>query len=113
MPCLLSPTGCAPFSQDAARAKTTVTWEDLHCRTRGKLPHLHPDDQGEILVMVDRDTPADEPLLSALVTGADLSPPGLYRHVRHSLGRRRVPDRSLEMHRRMDVLQLHQLWRHR
>lgn len=99
--------------QDAARAKTTVTWEDLHCRTRGKLPHLHPDDQGEILVMVDRDTPADEPLLSALVTGADLSPPGLYRHVRHSLGRRRVPDRSLEMHRRMDVLQLHQLWRHR
>ena len=79
----------------------------------GKLPHLHPDDQGEVLVMVDRDTPAEEPLLSALVAGADLSPHGLYRHIRHSLGRRRVPDSSLEMHWRMEIFQLYQVWRHR
>ncbi|MEW2255870.1 competence protein CoiA family protein [Streptomyces sp. NPDC047869] len=99
--------------QDVARAGTTVTWGDLRRRLGGELPHLHPDDQGEILVMVDGDTPANEPLLSALVAGADLSPHGLYRHLRHSLGRERVPDVSLEMHWRMDVFRLHQLWRHR
>jgi hypothetical protein len=99
--------------QEVARAGTTVTWGDLRRRLGGKLPYLHPDDQGEILVMVDGDTPANEPLLSALVAGADLSPHGLYRHIRHSLGRERVPDASLEMHWRMDVFRLHQLWRHR
>ncbi|MCX4623629.1 competence protein CoiA family protein [Streptomyces albogriseolus] len=99
--------------QDVARTGTTVTWGDLRRRLGGELPYLHPDDQGEILVMVDGDTPADEPLLSALVAGADLLPHGLYRHIRHSLGRERVPDASLEMHWRMDVFRLHQLWRHR
>ncbi|WP_407111533.1 competence protein CoiA family protein [Streptomyces sp. DSM 116494] len=99
--------------QDVARAGTTVTWGDLRRRLGGELPYLHPDDQGEILVMVDGGTPANEPLLSALVAGADLSPHGLYRHIRHSLGRERVPDASLEMHWRMDVFRLHQLWRHR
>ncbi|MEV6000394.1 competence protein CoiA family protein [Streptomyces griseomycini] len=99
--------------QDVARAGTTVTWGDLRRRLGGELPYLHPDDQGEVLVMVDGDTPADEPLLSALVAGADLSPHGLYRHIRHSLGRERVPDASLETHWRMDVFRLHQLWRHR
>ncbi|GAA2463360.1 hypothetical protein [Streptomyces macrosporus] len=79
----------------------------------GALPYLHPDDQRESLVAVDRDTPADEPLLSALVAGADLSPHGLYRHIRYSLGRRRVPDASLAMHWKMDVFRLHQLWRYR
>ncbi|MET8114931.1 competence protein CoiA family protein [Streptomyces prasinus] len=99
--------------QDVARAGTTVTWGDLRRRLGGELPYLHPDDQGEILVMVDGDTPANEPLLSALVAGSDLSPHGLYRHIRHSLGRERVPDSSLEMDWRMDVFRLHQLWRHR
>ncbi|MEV0693917.1 hypothetical protein [Streptomyces sp. NPDC050388] len=33
--------------------------------------------------------------------------------IRHSLGRERVPAPSIEMHWRMDVLRLHQLWRHR
>ncbi|MFF5157500.1 hypothetical protein ACFY3N_14780 [Streptomyces sp. NPDC000348] len=63
--------------------------------------------------MVDGDTPVNEPLLSALVAGADLSPHGLHRHIRHSLGRERVPGTSLEMHWRMEVFRLHQLWRHR
>jgi hypothetical protein len=98
--------------QDVARAQTTVTWGELRRRLGGRLPYLHPDDQGEILVMADGDTPANEPLLSALVAGADLSPHGLYRHIRHSLGRERVPEASLEMHWRMDVFRLHQLWRH-
>lgn len=33
-----------------------------------ELPHLHPNDQGQVLVLADADTPADEPLLSALFT---------------------------------------------
>ncbi|MFJ6912832.1 hypothetical protein ACIQUX_02615 [Streptomyces sp. NPDC101133] len=99
--------------KDAARAGTTVTWGDLRRQVGGSLPFLHPDDQGEILVAVDQDTPAGEPLLSALVAGADLSPHGLYRHIRFSHGRDRVPDESLEMHWRMEVFKLFQLWRHR
>ncbi|MFH8530822.1 hypothetical protein ACH4GE_20650 [Streptomyces tendae] len=99
--------------QDSARAGTTVTWGDLRRRMSGVLPFLHPDDQGEILMVVDQDTPADEPLLSALVAGTDLSPHGLYRHIRFSHGRERVPDESLEMHWRMEVFGLFQLWRHR
>ncbi|MFF8881859.1 hypothetical protein [Streptomyces flaveolus] len=102
-----------PLLQDAARAGTTVTWGDLRRRLDGELPYLHPDDQGEILVLVDLETAADEPLLAALVAGADLSPHALYRHVRYSLGRERVPEMSLEMHWRMEVLRIHQLWRHR
>ncbi|MFD5966763.1 hypothetical protein ACFWGR_11100 [Streptomyces sp. NPDC060311] len=99
--------------QDAARAGTTMTWRDLRRRMGGELPYLHPDDQGEILVMVDRETPANEPLLAALAAGADLSPHALYRHVRYSLGRKCVPEMSLEMHWRIEVFQLYQLWRHR
>lgn len=99
--------------QDVARAGTTITWEGLRHRVGGDTSPLHPRHQGEILMMADRDTPADEPLLSTLVAGADLSPDGLYPHIRHSLGRKRVPDPSIEMHWRMDVLRLHQLWRHR
>ncbi|MEU9653463.1 hypothetical protein AB0E00_31830 [Streptomyces sp. NPDC048110] len=99
--------------QDSARAGTTVTWGDLRRRMGGALPFLHPDDQGELLMVVDQDTPADEPLLSALVAGADLSPHGLYRHIRFSHGRERVPEESLEMHWRMEVFGLFQLWRHR
>ncbi|PPS88069.1 hypothetical protein [Streptomyces sp. MH60] len=79
----------------------------------GELPFLHSNDQGEILVLADLKTPADEPLLAALVTGADLTPHSLYRHVRYSLGRERVAEEALETEWRMEVLRLYQLWRHR
>ncbi|MEV7862125.1 hypothetical protein AB0O86_25685 [Streptomyces hirsutus] len=99
--------------QDVARAGTTITWEDLRHRVSGDTSLLHPRHREEILTTADRDTPTDEPLLSALVAGVDLAPDGLYPHIRHSLGRERVPEPSIEMHWRMDVLRLHQLWRHR
>ncbi|WMC89576.1 hypothetical protein [Streptomyces rochei] len=72
-------------------------------------------DREAVVALVDRIRPLlqDEPLLSALVAGADLSPHGLYRHIRFSHGRERVPDASLEMHWRMEVLELFHLWRHR
>ncbi|MCG8965467.1 hypothetical protein [Streptomyces sp. CL12-4] len=99
--------------QDAARAGAMVTWEELDRRVGAQLRHLPAADEGEILFLVDEETPADEPPLAALVADADLSPHRQYRRVRDSRGRQRVPEQSLEMHWRMDVLELHQLWRHR
>ncbi|MBV9024811.1 MAG: hypothetical protein JO362_13725, partial [Streptomycetaceae bacterium] len=77
-------------------------------------PRLHPDDQGEVLVRVDRATPAGEPLLSALVTAADHAMHPLYRHVAFSLDRP-VPlsDAELRAEWAMDVLRLHHAWRYR
>lgn len=99
--------------QGAARAGTTITWEELAHRVGGGLHRLHEEDQGEILVLVDEETPAHEPPLAALVADGDLAPHRSYRHVRDSRGRKPVPELSLEMHWRMDVFKLYQLWRHR
>ncbi|MFD7757244.1 hypothetical protein [Streptomyces sp. NPDC059757] len=99
---------------DQARAGgRLLTWGELRHRMGGALPHLHPDDQGELLVAVDQETPADEPLLSTLIASADTSLHWLYRHVRFSLGRERVPDPELEAHWATEVLRLRELWRHR
>lgn len=106
-------TAVREILEAAARAGTTITWSGIRERMHRSLPYLHPDDQGEILVAVDRTTPTDEPLLSALVTGPDMMLHGLYRHVRYSLGREAVPPDALEMHWRMDIFKLHQLYRHR
>ncbi|MBE8477459.1 hypothetical protein [Streptomyces justiciae] len=100
--------------KDAARSGgSLLTWGDLRLRMAGGLPHLHPDDQGELLVAVDRETPADEPLLSTLVASTDTSLHWLYRHVRFSLGRERIPEPDLPAHWATEVLRLRQTWRHR
>lgn len=99
--------------EEAARSETLLSWGQIRARAGGRLPHLHPDDQGEILVAVDWRTPADEPLLSCLVAGADRSHHWLYRHVRHSLGRERIPEAELPAHWPVEVLRLRQIWRHR
>ncbi|MER5386176.1 hypothetical protein ABT040_39055 [Streptomyces sp. NPDC002688] len=99
---------------DQARAGgRLLTWGELRYRMGGALPHLHPDDQGELLVAVDQETPAGEPLLSTLIASADTSLHWLYRHVRFSLGRERIPDAELEAHWATEVLRLRQFWRHR
>ncbi|MGW3442996.1 hypothetical protein [Streptomyces sp. NPDC001076] len=54
--------------EGAAHGGTTTTWSTIRHRPGLQLPHLHPDDQGEVLVLADADTPMSEPLLSALVT---------------------------------------------
>jgi len=79
-----------------------------------ELPHLHPDDQGEVLVLADADTPMSEPLLSALVTtnNGELHP--LYRHVAYSLGQELpVSQDKLRGQWQLDVLRLYGLWKHR
>lgn len=107
-------TAARDVLQDAARSGgRLLTWGDLRMWMGGGLPHLHPDDQGELLVAVDRETPADEPLLSTLVSSSDTSLHWLYRHVRFSLGRERIPPSDLEAHWATEVLLLRQIWRHR
>ncbi|MEW2219126.1 hypothetical protein AB0939_07385 [Streptomyces sp. NPDC006990] len=99
--------------EDAARTGGLLTWGGIRKRMDGRLPHLHPDDQGELLVVVDQGTPAEEPLLSALVASSDASLHWLYRHVRFSLGRKHITDEDLAAHWPMEVLRLRQRWRHR
>ncbi|MFD7056747.1 hypothetical protein ACFWBS_52160 [Streptomyces mirabilis] len=100
--------------KDAARSGgSLLTWGDLRLRMAGGLPHLHPDEQGELLVAVDRETPVGEPLLSTLVASSDASLHWLYRHVRFSLGRERIPEPDLPAHWATEVLRLRQNWRHR
>ncbi|MET7843205.1 hypothetical protein ABZT45_32285 [Streptomyces sp. NPDC005356] len=99
---------------DTARAGGSVlTWGALRARMQETLPHLHPDDQGELLVAVDYRTPHDEPLLTTLIASVDASQHWLYPHVRHSLGRPRIPDDELEVHWAQEILRLRQTWRHR
>ncbi|MFD6343242.1 competence protein CoiA family protein [Streptomyces roseolus] len=100
--------------QESARNRTTTTWSAIRYRLGAGLPHLHPDDQGEVLVLADVDTPADEPLLSALITtnNGELHP--LYRHVAFSLDRQQ-PQAQEKIHAQwqLDVLRLYNLWKHR
>ncbi|RSN91673.1 hypothetical protein DMH26_26560 [Streptomyces sp. WAC 05379] len=101
--------------EQTARGQSLTTWGDLRRRLgESALPHLHPDDQGEILVTVDRDTPADEPLLSSLIAVGNGEIHPLYRHVAFSLGRD-VPlsDAALRSEWTVDVLRLRALWKHR
>ncbi|MGW6614966.1 hypothetical protein ACWGA0_16090 [Streptomyces erythrochromogenes] len=100
--------------EDVARHQTTITWSGIRQRMSRDLPRLHPDDQGEALVLVDRDTPSDEPLLAALIVVGDREIHPLYRHVAFSLDRELpLPENGLQSRWQMDVLRLHTLWRHR
>ncbi|MGI5357453.1 competence protein CoiA family protein [Streptomyces sp. CA-252508] len=101
--------------EQAARGQSLTTWGELRRRLgESVLPHLHPDDQGEVLVAVDRDTPATEPLLSSLIVVGDGEIHPLYRHVAFSLDRK-VPlsDAALRSEWTVDVLRLRTLWKHR
>ncbi|MGQ5578966.1 hypothetical protein [Streptomyces sp. ECR3.8] len=101
--------------EQTARGQSLTTWGELRRRLgESLLPHLHPDDQGEVLVAVDRDTPATEPLLSSLIVVGDGEIHPLYRHVAFSL-ERDVPlsDAALRSEWMVDVLRLRTLWKHR
>ncbi|WP_405914502.1 hypothetical protein [Streptomyces sp. NBC_00728] len=99
---------------DAARSgRTFLTWGDLRALMKVPLPHLHPDDLGELLVAVDRSTPQNEPLLTTLMASAEASQHWLYPHVRHSLDRPRIAEEELTAHWAREVLKLRQLWRYR
>ncbi|MGW2940125.1 hypothetical protein ACWDA7_52865 [Streptomyces sp. NPDC001156] len=61
---------------------------------------------------LDAATPADEPLLTALIAAADTSDPALYQRLGQRLGRE-VPSDAARARWQTDVLQLHQLYRYK
>ncbi|MFJ1793102.1 hypothetical protein [Kitasatospora griseola] len=100
--------------RDVARHQSTITWSGISRRLNRDLPWLQGSEQRELLARVDGDTPAGEPLLSALVVTGDHAPTGVYREVASALGRELPhPQNGLQQHWQMDVLRLHSLWRHR
>ncbi|MEE4589580.1 hypothetical protein ABZ817_21720 [Streptomyces antimycoticus] len=101
--------------QQTAGGQSLTTWGELRRRLgESVLPHLHPDDQGEVLVAVDRDAPANETLLSSLIVVGDGEIHPLYRHVAFSLGRDTpFSDAALRSEWTVDVLRLRALWKHR
>lgn len=99
----------------AARERTTTSWSRLRRQLGSALPHqLHPDDQIEILAQVDAGTPADEPLLMAVLAAGDTSSPVPYRRAAGRLGRDQ-PGNAQEARSQWqaDVLRLHQLYRYK
>ncbi len=100
--------------KDVARHQSTITWSGIGRRLNRELPWLQGSDQRELLTRVDGDTPAGEPLLSALVVTGEHTPTAVYREVASALGRELPhPKNGLQQHWQMDVLRLHSLWRHR
>ncbi|MDY0812655.1 hypothetical protein [Kitasatospora purpeofusca] len=100
--------------RDVARHQSTITWSGISRRLKRELPRLDGSEQRELLARADRATPADEPLLSALVVRGDHTPTGVYREVAAALSRELPqPQNGLQQHWQMDVLRLHSLWRHR
>lgn len=86
----------------AVREGLPTTWGELTLRIGTPLAALHPDDKVAVLVEVDRETPEDRPLLSALIAshGGDRPHP-LYRQVLYNLDRPVPPPEALLMHWRM------------
>lgn len=104
-------TGVREILEETARiGGGLVTWEDLRLRMAGALPFLHPDDQRELLLAVDAETPAGSPLLCTLITSSGPSPHRLYLQVRSGLGRRHIPDAELAAHRANELRRLQQTW---
>ncbi|MFJ9854481.1 hypothetical protein [Streptomyces sp. NPDC101150] len=88
-----------------ARERSTTSWSRLRGQLGSALP-LHPADQLEVLLRVEKQTPADEPMLSALIAVNDSSPARLYQQLLDRVGRGRSEPGwwQAEVHR------LHQLW---
>ena len=92
-------------------ARTSVTGRQLG----SALPsHLHPDDPVALPAQVDAHTPADEPLLTALVAATDTSSPSVFQRVASQLGRT-VPDdtQAARSQWQTHALHLQQLYRYK
>jgi len=97
----------------AARERTTTTWSRLHEQLGSALPRMTPTERLDVLVRVDQPTPADQPLLSALIAAGDPGFTARYRSVAAALGRETPADAD-EIRAAIsgDVRQLHDLWRY-
>lgn len=96
-----------------AREQATTTWADLRQRLGAVLPHMGIADRVEVLVLVDRKTPADRAPLSSLVAIGDPIMTPYYRKVLTALGLvAPTDDDDLRDVLEADVEQVHSYWRH-
>jgi len=98
----------------AARERSTTSWSRLRRQLGSALPALHPDDQVEVLLRIEASTPAEEPLLSSLLTADGACSLALYRVWSTRLGRV-IPasDADARAYWQKEILRLHQLFRYR
>jgi hypothetical protein len=98
----------------AAREASTTSWSRLRRQLGSALPHLDPADRVAVLAEVDAHTPADEPLLTALVAAGDTSTPAVYERVAKQLGRTVPTDTTTARAQwQTDALHLQQLYRYK
>ncbi|MEU3558522.1 hypothetical protein [Kitasatospora sp. NPDC006786] len=99
--------------QQQARNRSTTTLSRL--RNSGvALPHLDHAELPDLLALVDRDTPPDEPLLAGLLTTVTGQPHPLLPRVLERAGRTAPADgEDFRVPWAVDVLRLYQVWRHR
>lgn len=98
----------------AAREQTTLSWAQLRQKLGSALPRLHAGDLADLLRLVDRTTPADQPMLSTLLAAADPGVIDAFRCAAADVGLD-LPDHpdALRDVLDADTQRLHDLWRHR
>lgn len=97
----------------AAREQKTTSWNALQQQLGSALPQLTPAERIEVLTIVDREAPTDQPLLSSLVVIGDPTMTAAYRAVVAALGLATPPgDDNLHDVLEADVDQVHHYWLH-
>jgi hypothetical protein len=96
-----------------ARAQTTTNWATLRRQLGSALPSMTSAERITVLILVDQQTPKDQPLLSSLIAAGDPGMAASYREVAASLGLD-VPtgDNELRDVLEADVQQVHRHWLH-
>ncbi|MFJ8510760.1 hypothetical protein [Streptomyces avermitilis] len=69
-----------------AREQTTTTWATLKRQLGSALPRMTADERVSVLILVDQQTPKDQPLLSSLIAAGDPSLTSSYRKIVSALG---------------------------
>ncbi|MFD8194688.1 hypothetical protein [Streptomyces wuyuanensis] len=96
----------------AAREQTLPSWAKLRDQLGSALPRMRHAEQVEVLYLADRDTPADEPMLSTVLAVSDPSVLPAFRQAATRLGLE-LPDDPQDLRDVLDadLERLHTLWR--
>ncbi|MFE4995506.1 hypothetical protein ACFRH4_29955 [Streptomyces mirabilis] len=96
-----------------AREQTTTTWATLKRQLGSVLPRMTADERVSVLILVDQQTPKDQPLLSSLIAAGDPSLTSSYRKIVSALGLD-APEGDDELRDVLeaDVQQVHFHWSH-
>jgi hypothetical protein len=94
-----------------ARDRGTTSWSRLSQQLGSAMPRMTPAERLEVLIRADQATPADQPLLAALVAAGDLVMASRYRSVAAAHGRDIPTDEpGLRSAIASEVRRLHELW---